>query len=106
MCVFQALFDYEVDSDDEWEEEDPGESVSSDEVRLPEKYPAHFIQDKLKISSCPGTSIKKVKCNSVCTEQLRHNHRTWSPLGRVSTSSGNHGKPGKSLKKFHAWKNH
>ena len=30
--IFQALFDYEVDSDDEWEEEDPGESVSSDEV--------------------------------------------------------------------------
>ena len=25
---------------------------------------------------------------------------------RVPTSSGNHGKPGKSLKKFHAWKNH
>ena len=25
---------------------------------------------------------------------------------RVTTSSGNHGKPGKSLKKFHAWKNH
>ena len=23
---------------------------------------------------------------------------------RVPTSSGNHGKPGKSLKKFHAWK--
>ena len=40
MCIFQALFDYEVDSDDEWEEEDPGESVSSDEVGLPEKYPA------------------------------------------------------------------
>ena len=29
---FQKLFDYEVDSDDEWEEEEPGESVSSDEV--------------------------------------------------------------------------
>lgn len=27
----QNLFDYEVDSDDEWEEEEPGESVSSDE---------------------------------------------------------------------------
>ena len=26
--------------------------------------------------------------------------------GRVPTSSGNHGKPGKSRKKFHAWKNH
>ena len=25
-------------------------------------------------------------------------------LYRVPTSSGNHGKPGKSLKKFHAWK--
>ena len=25
---------------------------------------------------------------------------------RVPTSSGNHGKPGKSQKKFHAWKNH
>ena len=29
---FQGLFDYEVDSDDEWVEEEPGESVSSDEV--------------------------------------------------------------------------
>ena len=28
------------------------------------------------------------------------------PLVRVPTSSGNHGKPGKSLKKFHVWKNH
>ena len=28
----QEIFDYEVDSDDEWEEEEPGESVSSDEV--------------------------------------------------------------------------
>ena len=27
-------------------------------------------------------------------------------INRVPTSSGNHGKPGKSLKKFHAWKNH
>ncbi|XP_045215837.2 chromatin assembly factor 1 subunit A-A-like [Mercenaria mercenaria] len=27
----ENLFDYEVDSDDEWEEEEPGESVSSDE---------------------------------------------------------------------------
>ena len=26
--------------------------------------------------------------------------------GRVPTSSGNHGKPGKSLRMFHAWKNH
>ena len=25
---------------------------------------------------------------------------------KVPTSSGNHGKPGKSLKKFHAFKNH
>ena len=25
---------------------------------------------------------------------------------RVPKSSGNHGKPGKSPKKFHAWKNH
>ena len=33
QLILQALFDYEVDSDDEWEEEDPGESVSSDEVR-------------------------------------------------------------------------
>ena len=77
LCVFQALFDYEVDSDDEWEEEDPGESVSSDEVRLTEKYAAQtlFIQDKVKISVCPGTSKKQVKCNSVLTEQLRYYHR-------------------------------
>ncbi|KAL4227300.1 Chromatin assembly factor 1 [Mactra antiquata] len=27
----EDLFDYEIDSDDEWEEEEPGESVSSDE---------------------------------------------------------------------------
>ena len=29
-----------------------------------------------------------------------------APVSGVPTSSGNHGKPGKSLKKFHAWKNH
>ena len=27
-------------------------------------------------------------------------------ISRVPTSSGNHGKPGKLQKKFHAWKNH
>ena len=26
------MLDYEVDSDDEWEEEDPGESISNSEV--------------------------------------------------------------------------
>lgn len=25
--IFQKLFDYEIDSDDEWEEEEPGESL-------------------------------------------------------------------------------
>ena len=29
-----------------------------------------------------------------------------SYICRVPTSTGNHGKPGKSQKKFHAWKNH
>ena len=28
----QDLLDYEVDSDDEWEEEEPGESLSNSEV--------------------------------------------------------------------------
>jgi len=28
----QGLFDYEVDSDEEWEEEEPGESLSHSEV--------------------------------------------------------------------------
>ena len=32
-CILQDLLDYEVDSDDEWEEEDPGESLSHSEVR-------------------------------------------------------------------------
>lgn len=37
-CVFyhsvhiQGFLDYEVDSDDEWEEEEPGESLSNSEV--------------------------------------------------------------------------
>lgn len=32
MCLFlQKLLDYEVDSDDEWEEEEPGESLSHSE---------------------------------------------------------------------------
>ena len=30
----QELLDYEVDSDDEWEEEEPGESLSDSEVRV------------------------------------------------------------------------
>ncbi len=30
----QDLLDYEVDSDDEWEEEEPGESISNSEVSL------------------------------------------------------------------------
>ena len=32
VCV-QDLLDYSVDSDEEWEEEDPGESISDSEVR-------------------------------------------------------------------------
>ena len=28
------MFDYEVDSDDEWEEEEPGESLSCSDVRI------------------------------------------------------------------------
>ena len=28
MCVVQVQLDYEVESDDEWEEEEPGESLS------------------------------------------------------------------------------
>ena len=31
-CVFQNVFDYEVDSDEEWEEEEPGESLSDSNV--------------------------------------------------------------------------
>ena len=30
--IFQATFDYEVDSEEEWEEEEPGESLSCSEV--------------------------------------------------------------------------
>lgn len=34
--LFQKLLDYEVDSDEEWEEEEPGESLSHSEgVRIP-----------------------------------------------------------------------
>lgn len=31
LLVFQKLLDYEVDSDEEWEEEEPGESLSHSE---------------------------------------------------------------------------
>ena len=31
--VWQVLFDYEVDSDDDWEEEEPGESLSDCEKK-------------------------------------------------------------------------
>ncbi len=42
MCAYasvvtwyaQAQLDYSVDSDDEWEEEDPGESISNSEVTM------------------------------------------------------------------------
>lgn len=30
----QVYLDYEVDSDDEWEEEEPGESLSNSEVNI------------------------------------------------------------------------
>lgn len=33
FCGFQQM-DYEVDSDDEWEEEEPGESLSDDEKEV------------------------------------------------------------------------
>lgn len=41
MCLFQICFDYEVDSDDEWEEEEPGESLrgSDDEKDKDEEDP-------------------------------------------------------------------
>ena len=32
VCIPQELLDYELDSDDEWEEEEPGESLSNSEV--------------------------------------------------------------------------
>ena len=32
VLSLQDLLDYEVDSDDEWEEEEPGESLSNSEV--------------------------------------------------------------------------
>lgn len=32
----QDLVDYDVDSDDEWEEEEPGESLSNSEVSVPQ----------------------------------------------------------------------
>lgn len=39
VCEFQ-IFDYEVDSDDEWEEEEPGESLhgSDDEKESEDEY--------------------------------------------------------------------
>lgn len=37
MNLFLQIFDYEVDSDDEWEEEEPGESLhGSDDEKEPE----------------------------------------------------------------------
>ena len=32
LNIFQDLLNYDVDSDDEWEEEEPGESLSNSEV--------------------------------------------------------------------------
>ena len=34
FSAFQDLLDYEVESDDEWEEEEPGESLSNSEVQI------------------------------------------------------------------------
>ena len=47
--------------------------------------------------------------NSEDPDEMQHDlafHLGLHCLLRVPTSTGNHGKPGKSLKKFHAWKNH
>jgi chromatin assembly factor 1 subunit A len=35
MQLDKKLLDYEVDSDEEWEEEEPGESLSHSEVLTP-----------------------------------------------------------------------
>lgn len=40
ICYVQAIFDYDVDSDDEWEEEvEPGESLTDSEGEGEEKEP-------------------------------------------------------------------
>lgn len=40
VCCLKEVLDYDVDSDDEWEEEEPGESLSNSEVDFlaPEYY--------------------------------------------------------------------
>ena len=53
--ILQALFDYEVDSDDEWEEEDPGESVSSDEVR--ETFSVEIVEPDYAMSLKTGDTL-------------------------------------------------
>ena len=45
--------------------------------------------------------------NSLTVNPYSTNHIcSMRQIFRVPTSSGNHGKPGKSQKKFHAWKSH
>lgn len=37
--IFQKWFDYEIDSDDEWEEEEPGESLKGSDDEKDEENP-------------------------------------------------------------------
>ena len=51
-------------------------------------------------------NLQKLSSEAICHV---YNYKALTSPGfhdRVPTSSGNHGKPDKLLKKFHAWKNH
>jgi len=39
VLFFQKWFDYEIDSDDEWEEEEPGESLKGSDDEKDEENP-------------------------------------------------------------------
>ena len=49
-CFWQVLFDYDVDSDDDWEEEEPGESLSDCEKKDDDDEEVWNTPNILKIS--------------------------------------------------------
>jgi chromatin assembly factor 1 subunit A len=50
LYIFQKLFDYEVDSDDEWEEEEPGESLhGSDDEKDKESEDDYEVDNEFMV---------------------------------------------------------
>jgi hypothetical protein len=72
----QELFDYEVDSDDEWEEEEPGESLSASEV-----IHNHYIRSLGESLSASEVILNHLYQISTCSVRRQSVYIVnWSPV--------------------------